>query len=342
MSRVREDFEVVHADLLRHFPELVRALGGNPEAMLREAGLDADIASGRAEIDYRAMVTLLERAAAALACPDFGLQLAKRQGGGAIFGTMSLAMKNARTLGEAIAFVASHTHAHSLAARIPLVRDRSRGHQFVGHQIPLDGLPSKAQAMEQFMLLGHLNAMETTGGRARVRRVLFCHQPLSPIAVYRRYFGCDVRFGQEVDGIVFLDRDLDCPIVDRDAEAFDSAASLIERKYPRRKPPVHVQARAMIQQLITDADCSNERVAAALCLHPRTLHRRLKAEGKTFQHLKDEVRRDLALYYIQQTDLDLTRVAEKLGYAENAVLSRSCTRWFAASPSQLRARAARA
>jgi hypothetical protein len=33
------------------------------------------------------------------------------------------------------------------------------------------------------------------------------------------------------------------------------------------------------------------------------MHRRLNAEGTSFQQIKDEVRRDVMLYYLQQTKL---------------------------------------
>ena len=67
--------------------------------------------------------------------------------------------------------------------------------------------------------------------------------------------------------------------------------------------------------------------------------RRLKAEGRTFLDIKDEVRRQLAQYYLSQTDFDLTYVAQKLGYAEHSVFTRSCVRWFSTPPSQVRAQA---
>ena len=79
-------------------------------------------------------------------------------------------------------------------------------------------------------------------------------------------------------------------------------------------------------------------VAAELHLHPRTLHRRLRAEGKSCHQIKDEVRRDLALRYLQRTDLDLMDIAERLGYSEHSVLTRSCLRWFSAPPSKVRSR----
>ena len=103
---------------------------------------------------------------------------------------------------------------------------------------------------------------------------------------------------------------------------------------------MHAQVRALIVRLIETVDCSNERVCEELGLHPRTLHRRLQAEGTSFEGIKDDVRRDVALRYLQETDHSLTFIAEKLGYAEQSVLTRSCIRWFSAAPSQLRSRAA--
>ena len=83
--------------------------------------------------------------------------------------------------------------------------------------------------------------------------------------------------------------------------------------------------------------CGNREVAAELNLHPRTLHRRLAAEGTSFQKIKDEVRRDVMLYYLQQTRLDFTRISERLGFSEQSVMTRRCNRWFSASPTRVRA-----
>jgi AraC-like DNA-binding protein len=333
------DFELVHADTLRFFPELVVELGGEPERLAREAGVDLVVASDCSNLTYSDWIALLEHAASALHCPDFGLRLARRQGGGRVFGPMGVVMRNSSTFGEAIDYVAKHCHAHSLAARVRLERDPASGALFSGHEILVEGQPNKRQAVEQLMLLGHLNALEITGGRARAREVHFRRPPLSPLRTYRRYFGCDVFFDQKEDGVVYSVRDLQAPIVDRDVRLYEEATSFIESEFRRVAPPVHAQVRAVILQLIGTEPCSNERIAAELGLHTRTLHRRLKAEGKSFEEIKDEVRRDVALSYLTESDLPLALVAGKLGYAEHSVLTRSCVRWFAAAPSQVRRRA---
>ena len=331
------DFDLMHTDMLRFFADLVSELGGDPQALLEDVGIAPSILSnGKSSLSYRSMVNLLEHAAAQLQCTDSGMRLASRQGGGQVFGPVGVVMKNCNTFGEGLDYVQKHFHAVSLVARMRFEQDRPGHKLFVGHEILLDRLVHKRQAVEQALLLGHLNALEITGGQARVREVLFRYQPLSSLSTYRRYFGCDVRFEQMEDGVVFSERDLLCRTVDPDAQLYEMATSFIDARFTRVAPPMHIQVRAVILQLIGTEDCGNERVAAELCLHPRTLHRRLKAEGKSFEGIKDEVRRDVALSYLQQTDLPLPLIAEKLGYAEHSVLSRSCFRWFCASPSQLR------
>ena len=336
------DFDLVHADLLRFFPDLVRDLGGNPAPLMRRVGMDPRATwSDESRLTYRTWITLLEEAAAELQCPDFGMRLARLQGGGQVFGPMGVVMKNSRTLGAAIEYVANHLHAHSLAAGMRLVRDRTQQTLLVSHEILLDRLPNRRQAIEQALLLAHLNAVEITGGHARVREVHFRHQPLSSRSTYRAYFGGIVRFDEKEDGVVFSERDLRCPIVDPDARLYASATSFIDTRFASVAQPMHAQVRALLVRVIETNDCSIQRVCAELGLHPRTLHRRLKVEDTSFENIKDEVRRDVALRYLQETDHPLTFIAEKLGYAEQSVLTRSCTRWFSACPSELRLRAVR-
>jgi AraC-like DNA-binding protein len=293
-------------------------------------------------LGYAGWACLLEHAAAELQCKDFGMRLALRQGGGKVFGPIRAVMENSRTFGEAMEYFATHTHAHSLAARVRLDWEPASRTMFVSHEVLVERLPTKRQLMEQIMLLGHLNAVESTGGRARVREVRFRHQPLSSPKTYYHYYGCDVRFDQQEDGVVYSERDLGAPIVNADAGAYARAVSYIEARFPPASPPLHAIVRAMILQLLGDETCNNEVVAAKLNLHSRTLHRRLTAEQTSFQRIKNEVRREVALYFLEHTDVDLAYVAHKLGYSEHSVFSRSCSRWFSASPAQVRHRRRRA
>jgi AraC-like DNA-binding protein len=336
-GRMAEAFELVHARFLRFFPELVEELGGSPKLLMRRVGLDAEsFSQDRATATYRQLVHLIELAATQLSCPDFGMRLAARQSGGRMFGPLGLVMKNSKTFGDALRYVSEHSYAHSLAARIWLERLSQKKSWFAGHDILLNRMPNKAQAMEQILLAGHLAAVEITGGRARVRKVHFRHQPISSLRIYRRYFGCEVRFGQSEDGVFFSDFDLASPIADPDSRMYERATSYINTRFTELRPPLEAQVRGMIMQFLGTPRCRNESIAAEVNLHPKTMQRVLKANGTSFQKIKDEVRRDLILYFLTETKLDLARLSERLGFTEQSVMTRYCNRWFKMPPSKLR------
>src|SRR3546814_18636327 len=98
--------------------------------------------------------------------------------------------------------------------------------------------------------------------------------------------------------------------------------------------------RSIATRLLASGNCTNAEVASKLNMHPRTLQRRLKEEGSSFEAIKDDVRRDVAARYLSESDLPLTRISSLLGYSESSVLNRSCPRWFAKSPRQIRGGAA--
>jgi AraC-like DNA-binding protein len=69
------------------------------------------------------------------------------------------------------------------------------------------------------------------------------------------------------------------------------------------------------------------------------MHRRLAAEGASFQQIKTQVRRDLASYYLASTDLDLGWISRRVGFAEQSAFTAFCRKWLADAPSRIRQRA---
>lgn len=68
-----------------------------------------------------------------------------------------------------------------------------------------------------------------------------------------------------------------------------------------------------------------------------TLRRRLKEEGHTYQTLKDDVRRDLAIAALQDGQRSLADVAADLGFAEPSAFYRAFKKWTGGRPSDYRA-----
>jgi AraC-like DNA-binding protein len=73
-------------------------------------------------------------------------------------------------------------------------------------------------------------------------------------------------------------------------------------------------------------------VAGLLGTSQRSLQRRLAAAGTTYSDVLDELRRDLALELVGDTDLRMGDIASELGYADQAHFTRAFRRWTGESP----------
>jgi AraC-like DNA-binding protein len=132
-------------------------------------------------------------------------------------------------------------------------------------------------------------------------------------------------------------RTLDLPLSEYNQELLDLATRYLELEFPKRQPSFQVQVRRVAERLLGTGNCSHAEVANALSMHPRRLQRRLHEAGTTFEAIKDEARRDLAERYLAHPDVPLTQVTALLDYSEQSALTRSCRRWFHATPRSLRA-----
>ncbi len=85
---------------------------------------------------------------------------------------------------------------------------------------------------------------------------------------------------------------------------------------------------------------SLEETASQLGLPDWTLRRKLKEEGTSFQLLLDEMRRDLALGYMRDTQLSLGEIAFILGFSTPGAFQRAFKRWTGETPGGYRRRIA--
>jgi AraC-like DNA-binding protein len=96
------------------------------------------------------------------------------------------------------------------------------------------------------------------------------------------------------------------------------------------------QVRLLICRLLRAGHCSIERVAAIYSCDKRTLQRHLKLEGTSYQQLLDEVRFEMVLNYLRNTNIALTQVAMLVGFSDPSNFSRAFKKHFNKSPQQWR------
>lgn len=81
---------------------------------------------------------------------------------------------------------------------------------------------------------------------------------------------------------------------------------------------------------------SIEQIAANFNVSARTLQRRLKLEGVSFQQVADEARKTLSIQYLSAGEYSVKQVSHMLGYNEISAFTRTFKRWTGMAPSGFR------
>ena len=335
-SHLPADQSFISTSVLGAYRGLVQKIGGDPDALLARVGLTAAHCEPPYQpILFRDLAALLEATVDATGCPDFGMRLSENQYGLDLLGPVGAALEHAETVGDVFESCSRHMHVYTSGIQIHLERYSDSDEVLLVYECLADGVAHRRQVMEHLLAINNDDTIRFTGGAARMKEVWFAHEPLASPAVYQKRYGCKVRFSEPFDAAVWSVRDLEAKLINRDPALFQKEINTLSRRYPNRATISSRVRREVNRALHRDA-CTRESTAVALGLHPRTLHRWLKREGKTFEMIRDQVRRELAEHYIAQSDASFTEIAARLGFAEPAVLSRACQRWFGASPSELR------
>ncbi|CAJ1583803.1 AraC family transcriptional regulator [[Mycobacterium] wendilense] len=324
--------DLVRASSLVHVPELIAAHGGDPQQFLAEAGIDpAVLGDFHRYIRYTALTTLVGNAAEELDVPDFGLQLSKLQDL-EMLGPIAVLARNAATVQAALVGVAKYLHTYSPAIKADLhLRENMARIEFA---ITLARVPHRAQMIE--VALGVIRGMFAmlSDSDFRPHRITFRHAQISPTAVYFDTFRCPVEFNAPANALFFPRPLLGQRIAGGDSQSYALAARYLTGRGHHRNVEEHVVE--LIDKLMPLGQASLDDVARTLTLHPRVLQRRLAETGTSFGQLLDDRRRESVTELLAVRDLPLSSVAHQLGYTEQSSLTRSCHRWFDATPLAVR------
>ncbi len=155
---------------------------------------------------------------------------------------------------------------------------------------------------------------------------------------YREAFSCDVLFGQSSNELAFDAALLDAvpPLGDRltNPTVLKMCDRLLE-EFDFRKGLSGKVREALLVNLAEPTPV--DEIARHLGQSPRTLRRKLQEEGASIQKLRDELRLQVAIKYLRDTDMTVEEASDALGFNEAANFRRAFARWTNMSPQQFRA-----
>lgn len=174
--------------------------------------------------------------------------------------------------------------------------------------------------------------------RDAIQDLCFEHETDRDLRALARHLGRMPRFGQDENRITFRAEVLSHRLrVEPQGDPLDSArrldGALIDL---RRQTPVAQRVHALILAQIGRGSVNQGHVAAQLGMSERSLRRALAAEGQSFHEILEECRRAHGFALLVRSDRLFGEIALLLGYSDQTAFSRAFSRWYGASPRELR------
>jgi AraC-like DNA-binding protein len=325
--------QLIRSAVFNNYVELSRSLGLDPYRMIVAYGLPAAcLEDPEIKVPLTSVLRLLEESALQSGKPDFGLRLAENRTLANV-GAFALLVREQPTIRKALDTLAGYMFLHSEALVVRIVEEEDL---LIVNFIIETGRPVPMhQAVELGIGFLHRSFQRLFRERWRPQAVCFSHAPPNRLDAHRRFFGAEVRFNQDFNGMVCASRDLDVAVPAADAAMAKQVQQYLDTLASRRTSNLSETVRECVYLMLPSGPCTVDTVAKRMGLNRRTLHRHLGREGQTFSSIIDAVRAELATRYIGSRDL--ASISDLLGFSARSAFSRWFRGQFGCSVSEWRA-----
>lgn len=151
------------------------------------------------------------------------------------------------------------------------------------------------------------------------------------------YLGCPVTVG--ADTVMVLSQEVtDCRQITRSASLWDSLEPALLSELQSRQTPSGLIERVthILEECLPAGITSAGDVASRMYLSKRSLQRRLKEEGTTFQDVLNQTRSTLARQYLVHSTLSVPEISHMLGFQSVSSFFRNFQTWEDMAPGEYR------
>ena len=166
--------------------------------------------------------------------------------------------------------------------------------------------------------------------------VTACAVP-EPAAAYVDYFGCAVRQGERPQ-ITYAAQDAVRPFLTSNQAMWQYFEPELRRRLSELDAVATIaeRVRGALLELLPAGGSSVEAVSKRLGIGVRTLQRRLKEEGQTFQGVVNRTRESLATHYLKSSTMSGAEISFLLGFEDPNSFFRAFQAWTGTTPERVR------
>jgi AraC-like DNA-binding protein len=245
-------------------------------------------------------------------------------------GSMDYLAASAATLGESCEALVRHFHIVSCARHLEI--------EWCADELRLELVTTEtrdeALAEDEFTLGALLGRLRTrvdgfSLAAVRLRRAVPECAPR-----FAHLFGAPVSFGHAVPMLCLPAGLRQAPLSSADPWLRRTLESLLPRADTGAGgSALERSLRGCLRELLPQGRFAAAKVAGTLGMSERSLHRRLRELGQSYQGMVDVFRREEAERLLLDGRVDMTEIAHRLGFADQSAFSRAFRRWTRMAPS---------
>lgn len=253
----------------------------------------------------------------------------------AALGIVGEIIKTSDTVGEAVSIAASLTPLITSAFRLELLHDENTFTLLFVPQVEnWQQSPALLQTLD-FLMVFVVHELDGLLLK-KIRPVSVKYARSIPVTdEYERVMRCAPVF-DSTDNAVTFDRSYwNEPILSAN---FELQRMLVEKVQPftgiiNSVPDLRTRIYNYLMSNAYLGIISQDQIASNFNISTRTLQRKLKEEGVSFQQLADEARKSLAITYLKSGSYPVKQISYMLGYNEITAFIRTFKRWTGTTPS---------
>ena len=318
--------------------KLVQSNGYNAKEMLEQADISEQLLNDpKATISFQQEVAFTRELIDTLADDDLGFKAGQCYRLNA-FGHIGLAAGSSDTVSDAIAFFLKYIRLAYTHFDINFFKKDGNAILRFSDQFDLGNLRRFYLERDfSFAFLSTRDMFPRSIVGQKPKTIHFDFPCPKSVEHYQKLYECPVHFSMPYNEILVDERylDLQLPL------ANSLTRELLEEQCKIQEIALfgHKSFEGKIRQIIQtmENEIPNlETIAKMHFLTARTMRRKLKEQGVTFQQLVNEELSKKSLHYLSTTNLNIEQISMRLGYSESASFIHAFKRWTGKTPKEYR------
>jgi len=325
---------IVRVGPLMGIPAVLRELGVDPEPIFASGGLTStQFEDPDTELSYAPGSRLLARCVEAAGCEHFGLLVGMRADASCL-GLPGFLLNSAPDVGAALRDLVENLDLHDKGG-VPTLQI-SGDVVSIGYAIHQADVKA-AEYIYDISMAQVCNIMRCLCGKYwKPIEVLLSRRQPQDLAPYRRFYRAPLRFNADQNAISFPSRWLDHKVPGANALLHQYLQREAIERHKLSNTGIVNEVRGLMRKSLHSGEFTVADIAKRLCLHERTLLRRLHEQGTSFRRELEGIRYDLSRQLLTDSTMPVNKIAKTLKYTNVSGFNRAFKRWSGITPGQWR------